>query len=38
MYNAGEGGRVVAPTVRDVMSAYFQLKSIDNAQGLTENP
>ena len=38
MYNAGEGGRVVAPTVRDVMSAYFQLKAIDTAQGLTGNP
>ena len=38
MYNAGEGGRVVAPTVRDVMSAYFQLKSVDIARGLTGNP
>jgi penicillin-binding protein 2 len=38
MYNAGEGGRVVAPTVRDVMSAYFQLKAVDTAQGLTGNP
>ena len=38
MYNAGEGGRVVAPTVRDVMSAYFQLKAIDTAKGLTGNP
>jgi penicillin-binding protein 2 len=38
MYNAGEGGRVVAPTVRDVMTAYFQLKAIDIAQGLTGNP
>jgi penicillin-binding protein 2 len=33
MYNAGEGGRVVAPTVRDVMTAYFQLKAIDAAKG-----
>ncbi len=38
MYNAGEGGRVVAPTVRDVMSAYFQLKAVDIANGLTGNP
>jgi penicillin-binding protein 2 len=37
-YNAGEGGRVAAPTVRDVMSAYFQLKAVDTAQGLTGNP
>jgi penicillin-binding protein 2 len=29
MYNAGEGGRVVAPTVRDVMSAYFEIKAVD---------
>jgi penicillin-binding protein 2 len=38
MYNAGEGGRVVAPTVRDVMSAYFQLKAIDIAKGELGNP
>lgn len=38
MYNAGEGGRVVAPTVRDVMSAYFQLKAVDIAKGLSGNP
>ncbi len=38
MYNAGEGGRVVAPTVRDVMTAYFQLKAEDTANGLTSNP
>ncbi len=37
-YNAGEGGRVVASTVRDVMSAYFELKAVDAAQGLTGNP
>jgi penicillin-binding protein 2 len=34
MYNAGEGGRVVAPTVRDVMTAYFDLKAIDTAKAL----
>ena len=34
MYNAGEGGRVVAPTVRDVMTAYFDLKAIDTAKSL----
>ena len=38
MYNAGEGGRVAAPTVRAVMDAYFALKAIDTAQGLTGNP
>jgi len=37
-YNAGEGGRVAAPTVRDVMTAYFELKSIDAAQGAVGNP
>jgi penicillin-binding protein 2 len=38
MYNAGEGGRVVAPTVRDVMTAYFKLKAIDAAKGAAGNP
>jgi penicillin-binding protein 2 len=38
MYNAGEGGRVVAPTVRDLMTAYFQLKAEDTARGITGNP
>jgi penicillin-binding protein 2 len=37
-YNGGEGGRVAAPTVRDVMSAYFELKAVDTAQGSTGNP
>jgi penicillin-binding protein 2 len=37
-YNGGEGGRVAAPTVRDVMSAYFELKAVDTAQGLNTNP
>jgi penicillin-binding protein 2 len=37
-YNGGEGGRVAAPTVRDVMSAYFELKAVDTAKGLTGNP
>jgi penicillin-binding protein 2 len=37
-YNAGEGGRVAAPTVKAVMDAYFALKAVDNAQGLTGNP
>jgi penicillin-binding protein 2 len=37
-YNAGEGGRVAAPTVRDVMNAYFELKTIDAAQGTGTNP
>jgi len=38
MYNAGEGGRVCAPTVKSVMNAYFALKAVDTAQGLTGNP
>jgi penicillin-binding protein 2 len=38
LYNAGEGGRVAAPIVRDVMSAYFALKAIDTAQEITGNP
>jgi penicillin-binding protein 2 len=38
LYNAGEGGRVAAPIVRDVMSAYFEIKAIDTAQGLTNRP
>jgi penicillin-binding protein 2 len=38
MYNAGEGGRVVAPTVRAVMDAYFALKAVDNAQGGAGTP
>jgi len=37
-YNAGEGGRVAAPTVRSVMDAYFALKAVDTAQGLTGQP
>jgi len=38
MYNAGEGGRVCAPTVKAVMDAYFALKAVDTAQGLTTGP
>ena len=37
-YNAGEGGRVAAPTVKSVLNAYFELKAVDAAQGLTGNP
>ena len=37
-YNAGEGGRVAAPTVKSVMDAYFALKAVDTAQGLTNQP
>jgi penicillin-binding protein 2 len=37
-YNAGEGGRVAAPTVRAVMDAYFALKTVDTAQGQTGQP
>jgi penicillin-binding protein 2 len=38
LYNAGEGGRVAAPTVKAVMDAYFELKAVDVSQGLTGNP
>lgn len=38
LYNAGEGGRVAAPTVKAIMNAYFELKAVDAAQGLTGNP
>jgi penicillin-binding protein 2 len=38
LYNAGEGGRVAAPVVRDVMNAYFEIKAIDTAEQLTSNP
>jgi penicillin-binding protein 2 len=37
-YNAGEGGRVAAPSVKALMNAYFELKAVDAAQGLTGNP
>ena len=32
-YHGGEGGTVAAPIVARVMQAYFELKSIDLAQG-----
>ncbi len=32
-YNGGEGGTVAAPIVARVLQAYFELKSIDLAQG-----
>jgi penicillin-binding protein 2 len=38
LYNAGEGGRVAAPIVRDVMNAYFEIKTIDAARGQTGSP
>jgi penicillin-binding protein 2 len=38
LYNAGEGGRVAAPIVRDVLDAYFELKSIDAAAGRVFTP
>ena len=31
-YNGGEGATVAAPVVRQVLEAYFELKSIDTAQ------
>ncbi len=37
-YNAGEGGYVVAPTVRAVMDAYFAIKTLDAAQGAGGQP
>jgi penicillin-binding protein 2 len=37
-YNAGEGGRVAAPTVKSVMDAYFALKAIDSAQSVSSQP
>ncbi len=35
-YNGGEGGTVAAPIVARVMKAYFELKSIDIANGAGE--
>jgi penicillin-binding protein 2 len=37
-YNAGEGGRVAAPTVKAVMDAYFSLKAVDTAAALNSQP
>ena len=37
-YNAGEGGRVAAPTVKAVMDAYFAIKAVDTASGSTGQP
>jgi len=37
-YNAGEGGSVAAPIVKLVMDAYFELKAVDIAQGLSTSP
>jgi penicillin-binding protein 2 len=34
VYNGGEGAAVAAPIVRDVLEAYFELKTIDTAQGI----
>jgi penicillin-binding protein 2 len=36
MYNGGEGASVAAPVVKRVMDAYFEIKAIDIAQGLSE--
>jgi len=33
-YNAGEGASVAAPIVAKIMQAYFEIKSIDIAQGI----
>jgi len=37
-YNAGEGASVAAPIVKLVMDAYFEIKAIDVAQGLSGGP
>ena len=37
-YNGGEGATVAAPIVARVIKAYFELKSIDVAQGLPTAP
>ena len=37
-YNGGEGASVAAPIVARVIKAYFELKSIDVAQGLPTTP
>jgi penicillin-binding protein 2 len=33
VYNGGEGARIAGPIVRQLIEYYFQLKSIDTAQG-----
>jgi penicillin-binding protein 2 len=38
MYNGVEGGRTCAPIVKAIMDAYFQLKAIDIANGLSASP
>jgi penicillin-binding protein 2 len=37
-YNGGEGASVAAPIVARVIKAYFELKSIDIAQGVPNTP
>jgi penicillin-binding protein 2 len=37
-YNGGEGASVAAPMVARVIKAYFELKSIDIAQGVPSSP
>jgi penicillin-binding protein 2 len=37
-YNAGEGGRVAAPSVKSLMDAYFAIKASDTARELSGNP
>jgi penicillin-binding protein 2 len=37
-YNGGEGASVAAPIVARVIKAYFELKSIDIAQGAPTTP
>ncbi len=38
LYNGIEGGRTAAPVVKQVMDAYFELKSIDIANGSVNTP
>jgi penicillin-binding protein 2 len=33
LYNGGEGASVAGPVVRQMISAYFELKAIDAALG-----
>lgn len=38
VYNGGEGSTVAAPIVREIMSAYFELKAVDAAKGAPAAP
>jgi penicillin-binding protein 2 len=34
VYNGGEGASVAGPIVKDVIEAYFELRTIDSGQGI----